>query len=198
MKNDLIITLKDLLKKREIDIDCALDTATLYHFAEEFGLQKIDFLKANFKLSLIAQQKGISVQANFNALVIHQCVVTLGPVPQSINEKVSIRYTPDGEDDVLDRYSGTASSSSVQSDHYDLEVLENNQVNLYDILREYLSLSLYMNPRVANARFEGYTVGDLSPAELAHVNNNVERIMVGQQPVADNPFASLAALKEKI
>lgn len=198
MKNDLIITLKDLLKKREIDIDCALDTATLYHLAEEFGLQKIDFLKTNFNLTLIAQQKGIALKADIKALVIHECVVTLGPVPQSINENILIRFTPDGEDDVLDQFSDTVTSSDAKNMHYDIEILENNQVNLYDVIREYVSLALYTNPRVANAHFDGFTVGDITNDELVHVRKNLDRITKGQAPVANNPFSALASLKEKI
>ena len=198
MQNDNIVTLKEVLKKREINIDYVLDIQTLCLLAEEFELNKIDYLKVNFKLTPIANQKGIGVEATLKALVIHNCVVTLGPVPQSITENISIRYTPDGEDDILDQLSNSKVTNISLRQNYDVEPLIDGQINLYDIMHEYLSLSLFSNPRVANAKFDGFTLGHLNEQEKQQVNRNIERISEGQQPLSSNPFASLAALKQKI
>lgn len=198
MKNDIIVTLKELLIKREINIDCVLNADDLNHIAEEFGLKQINFIKAHFKLVPIAQQKGIALEATLKASVIHYCVVSLGPVPQSIDEKISIRYTPDGKDDVLDQFSSPEFTRISLYQDYDIEKIVRGQINLYDIIREYLSLSLHYNPRVANAKFDGFTVGQLSDTEKQQLQRNLERISEGQQPLSQNPFASLASLKQKI
>ncbi len=196
MKNDIIVTLKELLIKREINIECVLDEDNLNHIAEEFGLKEINFIKAKFRLVPIAQQKGIAVEATLSALVIHSCVVSLGPVPQTISENIAIRYTPDGGDDVLDQYSGSESVKINLQHDYDIEKLVGGQINLYDVIREYLSLSLLPNPRVANAKFDGFTVGALSDTEKQQLKRNLDRIAEGQQPLSQNPFASLASLKQ--
>jgi uncharacterized metal-binding protein YceD (DUF177 family) len=196
--NDTVITLKDVLKKREININYALDLEELNELIQEFNLKQIDFVEAHFKILPIANQKGISVEGTLKAFVIHSCVVTLGPVPQSINEKISIRYTPDGEDDILGTVLNSELSNINLHQNYDVEQLIDGQVNVYDIIREYLSLSLLINPRVANARFDGFTVGNLDSDEKKRLNRNLERIADGEQPLSHNPFASLASLKQKI
>ena len=198
MKHDTIITLKDVLKKREIIIDYVLDAEILNQLTQEFNLKQIDFVKANLKCLPIANQKGISIEGTLKALVIHSCVVTLGPVPQSINEKISIRYTPDGDDDILGTVLNSELSNINLHQDYDIESLIDGQVNIYDIVREYLSLSLLINPRVANAKFDGFTVGNLDIDEKKQLNRNLERIADGEQPLSHNPFASLASLKQKI
>lgn len=194
---DACITLKDILKKREINIDHSLDSSELQELSKEFNLEDIKSLKVDFKILPIANNKGISVSGTMKGLVIHSCVITLGPVPQSINENISIRYTPNGVDDVIDKFPETELDNLYSNTDYDVEELIDSEINISDIIREYLSLSLLTNPRVANARFDGFTVGDLSQQEKHHIDKNLERIVKGKQPVADNPFASLASLKQK-
>jgi uncharacterized metal-binding protein YceD (DUF177 family) len=199
MTHDMIVTLKDILKKREINVEYVFDAKTLVKIVKEFDLQDINSLKANFKLVPTANHKGIAVYGTLKGLVIHHCVVTLGPVPQSINEQIAVRYTPNGEDDILNELSDAAIAKINLHQDYDIEILVNEQIDLYDIVREYLSLSLLSTPRVANARFDGFTIGNLSPQEKKQLNKNLDLISDGKQPLSnDNPFASLAALKQKI
>jgi len=197
--NTMIITLKEILKKREVNVAYDLDESTLNDFCTEFGLKNIDFVKASFKCVPIAGQKGIALAGTLKASVIHACVVTFAPVPQSIDETISIHYTPDGKDDILERYTDPALAESSLMQNYDIEMLEEGQINIFDMIREYLSLSLLPHPRVANANFDGFTLGELDKAEQAQINKNIDLLAQGKQPqAAENPFASLAALKEKL
>jgi uncharacterized metal-binding protein YceD (DUF177 family) len=197
--NDYIIPLKEILKKREIKIDYSFDTENLNLIATEFDLREIQTLKASLNITPTANQKGIAVYGTLKAFVIHNCVVTLGPVPQSINEQIAVHYTPNGHDDIIGDLSEKALAKINFSEDYDLEILVDEQINLFDIIREYFSLSLLSTPRVANARFDGFTVGTLNPQEKQHINKNLNLITQGKQPVSlSNPFASLASLKQKI
>ena len=199
MTDDMIITLKDILKKREINIEYVLDAHILKKITKEFDLQDVHSLKASFKLMPTANHKGIAVYGTLKGLVIHHCVVTLGPVPQSINETIAVRYTPNGEDDILNELSDADVAKINLHQDYDIEILIDEQINLHDIVREYLSLSLLSTPRVANAKFDGFTIGNLSPQEKQQLNKNLDLISDGKQPLSNNnPFASLASLKQKI
>lgn len=199
MMNDYIITLKDILKKREVDVSYDFCDETLKVIAQEFDLQEIKNFRANLKLTPTVNQKGIIVSGKLTAFVIHHCVVTLGPVPQSVNETIIVHYTPDGDDDILSNVSDKKLAKINIADDYDIEVMVDEQVNLYDIILEYFSLALCPTPRVANAQFDGFTIGELTETEKHHISKNLDLISQGKQPVSqNNPFASLAALKQKI
>jgi|GEM_PF-6189957 len=193
----MIVTLKDVLKKRETDINLILDAQQKQELCSEFGLQEVKTVQASFKCVPISNQKGIALTGQLTASVVHECVVTFAPVPQNIQEKIAVHFTPDGTDDIVEDYEKENFSLLINND-YDVEILEDDQINLYDIIFEYLSLSLASHPRVANAPFKDFTLGTLEADEKIQFDKNIERIAEGKKPLANNPFASLAALKEKL
>jgi uncharacterized metal-binding protein YceD (DUF177 family) len=196
--NNMIITLKDVLKRREIIFDYEFSKQNLSDFLTEFNLHHIDYIKVSLKCVPISDNKGIALSGQLTASVTHICVVTSAPVLQTIHEPLSIHFMPNGQDNVPHNCTDIQETELNFFDDYDIETLENGQINIFDLVREHFSLALLPYPRVANANFTGYTVGNLSDNEKKHFEKNVALIKQGKQPLAENPFASLVKLKETL
>ena len=197
MTDPMIVTLKEVLKKREIQLKFVPPPEYITQLMAECELMEVSHIYAFFKIYPIAKNKGIGVEADIHARVVQPCVITLGPVPQKIHEKAFLRFTPNaevGEIDVV--YDDIYFSKDI--DDFDTEKLVNDEINLYDIMREYIVLALDPMPRVANAEFKGYTAGELTDEERKFINKNIERVTAGETPVnINNPFSALADLKKR-
>ena len=195
--SDNIVTLKDVLKQREIEISFKLTDSQKEDLIKECDLLDIRSMDTEIKLSPIANNKGISADIHLKSDVIHACVVTLGPVTQRINEKIFLRFLPEGIEDI-DANKHDHIYLDNAADFSDTEDLIDEQINIFEIIREHLVLALDPLPRVANAEFKGYTAGDLSEEEKELINKNLERISNGESPAqTNNPFAALADLKKE-
>lgn len=193
--NSNIITLKEVLKKREISIEFLATTEQKQEIIEECDLNDIVKLKAKFKIIPIAHNKGLGVEFYLSAQVLHECVVTLAPVLQTIKQNYYLRYLPDHHDA---DFSLEDSDIYLSDGHeYEDDILKEGQINLYDIVHEYLVLALDPLPRVANVEFKGYIAGSLTPEEKKNLEENLALVEKGQPPKRiDNPFAALAELKK--
>ena len=198
MSDRNIITLKDVLKQREIETTFELSDTEKADLINECDLLDIRSLRAEMKLSPIANNLGISVDMRIVSDVIHPCVVTLGPVTQKIDEKTFLRFIPEGHEDI-DANKHDHIYLNNDADFSDTEALIDEQINLYEIVREHLVLALDPLPRVANAEFKGYTLGGLTDEEKQLIDRNLERINSGEAPAqTNNPFAALADLKKEL
>jgi len=197
MSSNNIITLKDVLKQREIETIFELNESQKAELQNECNLLDILALKADIKLSPIANNKGISADIHIKSDVVHPCVVTLGPVTQKISEKTLLRFLPEGIEDI-DANKHDHLYLNNKADFSDTEELIDEQIDLFSMIREHFVLALDPLPRVANAEFKGYTAGKLTNEEKRIVNRNLERIDSGEAPAqTNNPFAALADLKKE-
>lgn len=197
MTDPMIVTLKEVLKKREIQLKFVPPPEYITQLMAECDLIEVSHIFAYFKIYPIAKNKGIGVEADIHARIVQPCVITLGPVPQKIHEKAFLRFTPDADAHDIDVvYDDIYFSKDI--DDFDTEKLVDDEINLYNIMREYIVLALEPMPRVANAEFKGYTVGELTAEERAFINKNIERVAMGEMPLnTHNPFSALADLKKR-
>ena len=192
------ITLKDVLQKKEVTLLFELSEQEKKIIIDECSLVDMPLSQANIKAYPIANNKGIGIELEIAAEIIHECVVTLKPVPQNIHEKIVLRFLPDGQDQA-----GNIESDSIYLNDdvhtFEPEDLIDDEVNLFELVREHIVLGLDPLPRYDDADFGVKTFGNLTEEERKIVNTNLERIEEGKPPLqTQNPFAALADLKNRL
>jgi uncharacterized metal-binding protein YceD (DUF177 family) len=107
--------------------------------AARFDIPEVRFLTA--ELALRPEPEGaLRVTGRMRAGVVQSCVVTLEPVPQSVEEAVQLRLLPDG-----------ATPGDEDPEAPDELVAENGEVDLGEAVAEQLSLALDPYPRAPGA-----------------------------------------------
>lgn len=140
--------------------------------ASRFGILEIGTLRANLRLRLEAGGTA-RVRGILTADVVQACVVTLEPVPQHIEEPVDLRFLPEGAE------------SEDDPDGPDEILTEGGALELGEAIAEQLSLALDPYPRVPGAKLE------------LEFEAPEEEEAAEEEPPRPNPFAKLAALKDK-
>jgi uncharacterized metal-binding protein YceD (DUF177 family) len=135
--------------------------------AARYGLLAVNAFAAELNAAPAARGT-ISVEGRVQAEIVQNCIVTLAPVTQSIDEAISAEYAPadsppPGE---LDAPTG--------GEKEEIEVLAGDSLDLGAVAEEYFVLAIDPYPRVAGAEL---------PAEAR------------ESPPADSPFAALAGLR---
>jgi len=138
--------------------------------AEAYGLVSVDALSADLAVNRW-RGHGVAVTGRVKAEIVQNCVVTLVPVGQSIDEEISVRFLPDdGKED-------PGKEVEVYLDGEDPpETLDGNTIDLGDLAVEHFAVGIDPYPRAPGA--------DLSvvlPSEPADAE-------------PESPFAALAAL----
>lgn len=197
-KNPHIITLKDVFKKREIQLHLALTNEQKQTLMQECALKDIELLTADFKIYPVMNNNALAVELTIISDVIHECVVTLDPVKQHIFDKAFLRFVKNLDNQNVDfKNADIYLQSDIQT--YDDEIMREDQIDIFDIMREHFILALDILPRKSDAEFKGYIKGDLSPDEQAIIDKNIERMAQGLPPTsAENPFNALAELKKRL
>lgn len=144
--------------------------------AEEFGLLDLEFLEA--KLTIEGWSgAGLKVEGHLRAKVVQACVVTLEPVPQSIDTNFVLTFLPP---DALasDPKSIAEAEVIVHFDEDDPpDHLVGNSLDLGGIVAEQLVLALDPYPRAPGASLPGEAKDDVADSE--------------------SPFAALSRLRDK-
>ena len=197
-KNPHIITLKDVLKKREISLHLTLTSEQKQTLMQECALKDIALLRADFKIYPVLDNTALAVELGIISDVTHECVVTLDPVGQHILEKVFLRFVKTlGSPNMDIKNADIYLQSDIQT--YDDEIMVDEQIDIFDIMREHFILALDILPRKSDAEFKGYIKGHLSPDEQAIIDKNIERMAQGLPPTStENPFNALAELKKRL
>lgn len=189
------ITLKDVLKKREITQEIVFSSDELHDIIEEFSLIDIPQLSTNIKLYPIADDKGIGFEATIDARVTHPCCITLNPIEQKIHEKVILRFLPEDVGDDGNINVDHIYLEENASTFYDHDILVDQKINIFDLAREHLILSFDPLPKEKNAEFKGYICGDVSPEEKEYILNMNK---TQKNHAVHKPFDVLEMLKEKL
>ena len=145
--------------------------------AGSLGLLEVRELSA--ALTVVPERRGVvAVTGRIRAEIVQACVVTLDPVPQSIDEPVDARYA--GADSRVARESiKPGAEIAIEPGEPDPpEILAGDVLDLGAVALEYLVVAIDPYPRAPGAAL---------PADS------------GIAPVAaDSPFAALAGLRDKI
>jgi uncharacterized metal-binding protein YceD (DUF177 family) len=115
------------------------DEAERAALARRFGIPAIERLRAELRLW---QETGGAVRAEgrLDAAVVQSCVVTLEPVPQRVDEPVSLRLLPDGREPRDD-----------PDEEADEIATERGVADLGEAVAEQLALALDPYPRAPGA-----------------------------------------------
>jgi len=140
--------------------------------AARFGLPSLNKLEATVTLKPTAGGKLIELSGRFQAELTQTCVVTLEPFASSIEEDFRMTFSTEEGKEWDDEF-------SIEDDDPP-ECLEGGVIDLGESVAQHFCLALDPYPRSSGAEF--------SPPTEAKVK---------ESPGKANPFAVLAALKEK-
>jgi uncharacterized metal-binding protein YceD (DUF177 family) len=146
------------------------DARTREAIAKLAGLRSLPRLEAQFELTPRGRD-GLHVVGTISATVGQDCVVTLEPIENEIEEQVDLVFAPPAEPTIVDEEGKRVEVTPVDAP----EPLIGNSVDLGAITAEFLMLAIDPYPRKAGVAFE-------PPAKEAGTGG---------------PFAALAALKKK-
>ncbi|MCQ8781434.1 YceD family protein [Mangrovibrevibacter kandeliae] len=121
--------------------------------AARLGIPKVERMTADLRAQPW-RGEGARVMGRLRAEVVQTCVVTLEPVPQSIDEAVDLRFLPEpGRPKRLDSLGGTELDLDPEGDDAP-EHFTGDRIELGEILTELLALALDPYPRAAGVDFE--------------------------------------------
>jgi uncharacterized metal-binding protein YceD (DUF177 family) len=146
------------------------DQATCEAVAQAVGVVALPRLEAMFELTRHGHD-GLRVVGRVIASVSQNCVVTLEPVHNEIDEAVDLVFRPQA--DKTAEQAGAASVHAIDAEDPP-EALRDGAVDLGGLVIEFLILGIHPYPRKPGAVFDAPPVGD----------------------PASHPFAALAALKK--
>jgi uncharacterized metal-binding protein YceD (DUF177 family) len=146
------------------------DARTREAIAKLAGLRSLPRLEAQFELSPHGRN-GLHVAGTISATVGQDCVVTLEPIENEIEEQVDLLFAPPAAPTIVDEEGKRVEVTPVDAP----EPLIGDLVDLGAITAEFLMLAIDPYPRKAGVAFE-------PPAKEADTGG---------------PFAVLAALKKK-
>lgn len=178
---EYIVTLAEVLKKREIEKILTFSEVERTAFAEDMEVRAVNQINANLIVKPIREGRGISVIGEIRAEILQNCVVTLNPVQENVQEKLHLRYLQEADMPVPVTEEEGAFINIRDSD-FDIEPLVNKEVNLYEIIRETLLLNLTPFPKSKEAETADF---NRAPPEEESISVN-------------RPFEILAEYKEKL
>jgi uncharacterized metal-binding protein YceD (DUF177 family) len=142
--------------------------------AKPVGVDAIERLKATAEVRRLGRD-GVRVVGEVRATVRQTCVVSLTPVNNEIHETFEVDFLPPRTDKASD-------INEIDIDVHEsdeAEPLTGNSIDLGQVATEFLTLGVDPYPRRPDAAFERPVAGE------------------GAAEGAANPFAALAALKNK-
>lgn len=145
---------------------------------ERFKIIQLDSLEATITVSRQRHGDGVEIKGSLKASLTQQCVVTLGEVPETIDEEFELLLVSPEQAAALDEDEVYADPEAP-----DYDALEGDSVHLGEVVAQTLSVLMNPYPRVAGA--------EIKPIAGSNFTANEE---VGKKP---NPFAALAELRDK-
>ncbi len=159
--------------------------------ARAFKLLAVRALALEGTLAPVAGGPILRLTARLTAEVEQACVVTLDPVPQTLDEPVSWMFGP-GEDD---RLAGAKEIHLEVEDDDPPDPIEHGMVDLGVVATEVLALGLDPFPRAPGARFD--PPPEDGPKGRAADGKGADSAGEETASGGNNPFAVLAALRKK-
>lgn len=152
-------------------VDLVADAAVREAIAKVAGLAALPRLEAGFDLMRVGSD-GLRVAGRVSATVVQNCVVTLEPIENEVNEAVELVFLPETAAALHEAATDTADLQVPEADPP--EALHGGAADLGAVASEFLLLAIDPYPRKPDAVFDARPAGD----------------------PASHPFAALAALKK--
>jgi len=148
--------------------------------ARRLGLEEIGLLRATLRLARIRGGQMVRVEGTIRAEVVQTSVVSLEPVPNTVEEAFAALFAPP------ELVPETGLELDIDPEEDDPEPFENGRIDLGELTAQHLSLALDPYPRLPG---EEAPAVDESPLEE------------GPEPPAEGetrqPFAALARLRDR-
>lgn len=149
------------------------DAATRNAIAQAAGLRALPRLEASFDVTRRGSG-GLHLAGRVSATVGQDCVVTLDPIDNQVEEAVDLIFSPAATAPVSEGSRKRVLEVTPDDDAAEVEPLVNDMIDLGAIATEFLLLGIDPYPRKPEAVFE-------APASQAE---------------AEHPFAALASLRK--
>lgn len=172
----------DLIEKKATEKYIEADHEECKMLAKRFSIVEVTKLRAKCILKR-RKQKDVGdflLKVKMDAKVVQRCVLTLGNVPESIDEEFSIILRKMPHKTIKDD-EGVEVTINIDDD--DVELVEGREVDVGEYVAEYLSLYMNTYPRLDEVKGKELGFKILSEDE------------VNDEPEKKNPFAVLKDLK---
>ncbi|MBO6542369.1 MAG: DUF177 domain-containing protein [Alphaproteobacteria bacterium] len=156
-----------------VDVHLVANEQARAQLASRFGLLSLDAFRADLVVT-VWRRRGIRAEGRIQANVVQPCVVTLDPVPEVVDEKITLLFYPE---DLSGRQQLEVTVDPLDEEPPD--GLPAEGVDLGEAVAEQLALALNPYPRVPGAKL----------APVATSDDVVEK--------KPNPFEALKNLKTK-
>ena len=148
--------------------------------AEAHGLSSVDSFHAELELKRW-RKDGVRMRGTIRAKIVQECIVTLDPVVSDLDIPVDAVFLP--EDSPLRRPLDDDGALIVDPEGPDIpETFEGGTIDVGAIAEEFLELAIDPYPRAPGAELD----------EASSTDDD------GGKDAGDNPFARLAALRDKL
>ena len=154
----LIVPIKSLKQTKKFSFNHECSSTELYKLEKILDVLKIE--SVSFKGQLTpSDSQNYKLHASFKATVTQACVITLKPVTTQIEQQIHQHYSTDKEAHQAKTVSGDYKTTEIERIF--------NEVNIGDLILEFLSLSIPLYPKNKNASFEGIsaTKSGIKPLE---------------------------------
>lgn len=166
----------DRIPAAGMTLDLEAKPAERAALAERFGVQSIESLRAEVTLKAIAGGALVRVDGHLAAQVVQTCVVTLEPVPETVDEDFSLSFGVEEPDEV-----GAEIELSLDEEDPPDPIVD-GVIDVGEAVAEHLALALEPFPRKPGIAYEG---GDDEAGTAT-----------AEQDRKPNPFAVLAQLRK--
>lgn len=170
-----VVPLKELTGE-PVAFDLQATKAEQDELRRRFGLVALTDLAAEGTIYPLQDGTGLRVEGHLRANVTQNCVVTLEPVDQEIDEDFSLEFGATG--DVIEAASG---EMVILADQEQPEPMPEHGLDVGGLVAEQLALAIDPYPR----------------KEGADLRQVLDRLGIDAQAGKPNPFAALEALKTK-
>lgn len=159
----------------------------LQRIADLLGIMEVKSLQADLEFKRVQGGLVVKIDGTFKADVVQACVVTLDPIENHVEDKFSAWYA-DPEQAVS--FNKARKQREMEKQHGEVPIVDekddpepivNGQIDIGDVVTQFLSLSLDPYPHKEGVQFE---VGD-------------DEVRPETSPIRKNPFDKLKEWKER-
>ncbi len=154
----------------EVSVDVRADPDELVRIAGRLRIEAVSRLEVRFSLHRLAAGV-IEADGALAALVTQQCVVTLEPFEQPVEERFTVRFVPDEPDD-----------ESIDPDSIDEIPYQGDRIDLGEAAIEQLALALDPFPRKPGAALSAEVTAESGDDTVAATIHPFARLRARRDP----------------
>lgn len=172
------------LPAKGLNVKIEPDEKALAALAQHMDVLSISSFSANLNIKRW-HKDGVRVSGPLTAKLHQACVITLEPVEETVSEEINAVFVPETSKLAKPDVSGEANELLIDAEGDDVpEVFQSPFLDVGAIAAEFFALEINPYPRIDGAEEEAQKFAETSSS--------------GESDAKENPFASLAALKDKL